>query len=178
MQDEDQPSWDFNPEGAQSQPSLAPDSSESVSWTASEFIAHHKSAGWYLLVILGGAALTALVFLLTRDTISAIMIAVVAITAAALGARKPRVLNYSVDNRGITIGNKGYPYDLFKSFAIVDEESITSIYLVPLKRFMPAISIYYEPKDEERIVDVVGSYLPEEHHERDMIDKLMRKIRF
>lgn len=176
---EDQPSWAFNPEGAQNtQPDPALDGSEAVSWTASEFIAHQKNAGWYLMVILCGVAVAALIFLLTKDKISAGIIVAVAVTAAGLGARKPRVLSYRVDSRGITIGNKSYHYDLFKSFAVIDEEAVTSIYLVPQKRFMPAITIYFEPKDEERIINVLGAYLPEEHQQLDLIDKLMRKIRF
>src|SRR5438034_11503772 len=44
---------------------------DSISWTASEFIAHHKPGGWYGLLALAGIAIAAGVYFLTKDAISA-----------------------------------------------------------------------------------------------------------
>jgi hypothetical protein len=49
---------------------------------------------------------------------------------------------------------------------------------MPLKRFMPPLSLYMDPADEEKIVDVLADYLPVEQREQDPIDKLMRRLRF
>jgi hypothetical protein len=47
-----------------------------------------------------------------------------------------------------------------------------------MKRFMPMTSIYFDPKDENRIVDMLSHFLPEEPKDPDFIDRLTRRIRF
>lgn len=177
---DDSAGWQFHAEG-QTTPNTAqhnPTSVKAVQWTASEFIAHHKTSGWYLLLAGGAAALAAVVFLVTRDNISTAMVAVVAIIFGVFASRKPRELPYSVDNESLHIGDKAYPYATFRSFSVVQEEGVDSIRFMPLKRFMPILSIYFEPKDEQKIIDVLSQYLPVEERQLDAVDKLMHKIRF
>jgi hypothetical protein len=150
----------------------------SVEWSASEFIEHSKSAGWYMLLAIGSLALAAIVYLLTKDAVSTGMVIVVAAVFGIFAARRPRVLNYSVTNRGISVGDKHYPYANFKSFSVVREGNIDSVWLMPLKRFMPTLTIYFEPKDEPKIIDVISQYLPVENGRVDAVDKLMHRLRF
>jgi hypothetical protein len=49
---------------------------------------------------------------------------------------------------------------------------------MPLKRFMPILTIYFEQKDESKIVAVLGQFLPVESHQLDAVDRLMHKLRF
>ena len=173
--------WQFHAEGQTTTPSTAqpnPKSVKAVQWTASEFIAHHKTSGWYLLLGGGAIALAAVVFLVTQDKISTAMVAVVAIIFGIFASRKPRELPYSVDNESLHIGDKSYPYATFRSFSVVQEEGVDSIRFMPLKRFMPILSIYFEPQDEQKIIDVLSQYLPVEERQLDAVDKLMHKIRF
>jgi hypothetical protein len=93
-------------------------------------------------------------------------------------SRKPRVLTYEVSSQGIKIGEKLYQYNSLKSFAVIEEGSINSIDILPLQRFMPGISMYYEPQDEPAIVEALGTYLPREERKQPAIDKLMHRIRF
>jgi hypothetical protein len=83
-----------------------------------------------------------------------------------------------VDEHFLYIGQKFYDWGMFKSFSVIEEDAINSIYLTPLKRFMPAISVYYSPDDEEKILTTISNYLPHEERARDFIDKLMHRIRF
>lgn len=156
----------------------APISAAPVQWTASEFIEHSKSIGWYAILAGGTIALAALVFLLTKDKVATAVVFIVAIVFGILANHKPRELAYTVDETGIHIGEKTYPYANFKSFAVVQENAIESIWLMPLKRFMPMLTIYFDPKDEEKIENVLSIYLPLENHELDPVDRLLHKIRF
>jgi len=177
---DDNARWQFHNEGQPLPDSAQPNPKpvKAVQWTASEFIAHHKTSGWYLLLASGAAALSAVVYLVTRDKVSTVMIAVVAIIFGIFASRKPRELAYSVDNENLQIADKIYPYTSFRSFSVVREEGVDSIRFMPLKRFMPILSIYFEPKDEQHIVDVLSQYLPVEERQLDAVDKLMHKIRF
>lgn len=149
-----------------------------ISWTASEFIAHSKSLSWYMILFGAAAAISVLVWLLTKDVFSAAVVLVAIGVLGAYGSRKPRELQYIVDEQAVSIGQKQYGYHTFRSFSVIIEGAFSSIEFIPLKRFAPAITIYYDPKDEDDIVDVLSQHLPFEPRKRDAIDQLMHRIRF
>jgi len=156
----------------------ADDEPESISWTASEFVAHDKSAGWYLMLMIGALIISAGIYFITKDFISVAVVVVAAILLAIFGSHKPRQLDYRLDKKGVTISQKYFPYDHFRTFSLVPEGAFTSIVFMPLKRFAAPISIYYAPKDEEKIVDLLSKRLPFEERRRDAIESLMHRIRF
>jgi len=147
-------------------------------WTASEFIAHDKSPLWFVSLFGGAAVISALVYLFTRDKVATAVIAFVAIVFAVFAVRKPRILQYHLDEAGLTIGNRFHPLQSFKYFAVVEEGPIRSILLLPLQRFMPTLSLYYPPEKEDAIVDLFGLTLPLHDAPNDPIDRLMHKLRF
>ncbi|MDQ5972002.1 MAG: hypothetical protein QG553_161 [Patescibacteria group bacterium] len=150
----------------------------SVSWTASEFVLHQKNSGWYIAWALCSVVGVALVYFITREIFSSVLVAIILLAFGIYSGRKPRTLQYQADGEGVHIGSKTYPYNDFKSFALIDEGVFNSISLVPMKRFMPAISMYYDPRDEEHVLTVLSAYLPFEEGKKDAIDRLMHRIRF
>lgn len=171
--------WQFTDDGSSAPASSAPTQSSSVSWTASEFIAHAKSAGWYMVLIVVAVAGAVLAYVLTKGEIfTPIVILIVAILFGVMAARKPRELPYSIDSKGIHIGQKSYPFASFKSFSVVQEEGVESIWLLPLQRFAPGLSIYFDPVDKDKILTILDDYLPVEEKQLDYVDRLMHKIRF
>lgn len=151
--------------------------SESISWSASEFVAHDKGLSWYFALFALATLFATAIFLITKDKVSVVIIAVLAILVAVVGARKPRTLQYQVGEGGIQIGQKNYPYSNFRAFSVFDGTVMCSLSLAPLKRFMPAIDIYFDPKDKEQIVTMVGSFLPIEPAKKDPIDDFFHRIR-
>lgn len=173
--------WAFSPDGATAGAQVPQEKSQEsvVQWSASEFIAYQKTAGWYILAVLGLIVLAAAVFLLSGgDYISSGSIVIIGILFLAYASRKPRVLNYAVGSDGIHIGDKLYNYATIKSFAVIEEGSLRSISLLPMQRFMPAISMYFEPQEEQKIIAALSSYIPREERKQDAIDRLMHRIRF
>jgi hypothetical protein len=176
--------WEYKPEGQTSDgPAPGPvarplSGAEEVTWTASEFIARQKGAGWYALLVLGAVVVAVLTHLFTKDLVAVGAIVAVAVLFGVSASRKPRVLTYRMDRSGLTIGQKSYPYGIFKSFSVMEEGAFSSITLLPLKRFMPPLSLYYEPKDEERIVSLLSRHLPLENRPADAVERLMRHVRF
>jgi hypothetical protein len=162
-----------NPVDAASVPQATP-----VSWTASEYVAHNKGVSWFLLVGLAIVVVAVAIYALTRDVVSAVVIGIVGVTFGAFGARKPQVLEYIVDSKGIHIGHKTYPYVQFRSFSVLEDDGTHSIFLMPAQRFGLPINIYYELKDEGTIVEALGANLPLEERKAALIDRLMSKIRF
>lgn len=154
------------------------DNGREVTWTALEFIAHQKSASWF--VAMGGVAavIAVLVYIITRDVFNLVVILIAAVIFAVAAGRPPRQMQYTVDDHGIEIGRRFYPYSEFRSFSIADEGPFRSLVFMPLKRFMPQMTIYYDPEDEDRIGEVLIEHLPMHEHRHDMTDRLMKRIRF
>lgn len=167
-----------NPTNGQQSPAPTTNSIKNVEWTASEYVEHEKGNMWFVQFGLASIGIIGVTFFVTRDYISIVVLSVLAVGIGYFAGRKPETLSYKLDPQGIHIGPKLYPVSMFKSFAIVEEGAISSIALLPLKRFMPAITVYFAPDDEKKIVDALGAMLPQEERQQDKVDKLMHKIRF
>ena len=171
--------WQYTDDGSASPAPVSTGQHEAVSWTASEFIAHDKTTGWYLVLIavaLGVSAIT--YFFMGKGIFAPIGVLIVAALFGVVAARKPRELPYSIDSKGIHIGNKKHSFAEFKSFSVVQEEGVEAIWLLPLQRFAPGLSIYFSPEDKDRILAILDDFLPVEQRELDFVDQLMHKIRF
>ena len=156
-------------------PSEVPDE---ISWTASEFILHEKSPAWYGMAALAGAVGAALVYWLTKDKITTFIILLAAISLAVFAARKPKVQTYTINGTGLHVGPHVYQFENFKSFSINEEDSIATIVLMPLKRFMPMLTVYVAPDVEDGVVSLLSYILPFEQHRQDAVDSLLKRIRF
>lgn len=151
---------------------------ETITWTASEFVAHEKSANWYFVLILVAIVVSALTYFITKDKISVGVVIFGAIFMSIYASRKPRQLDYAVDGRGISIGQRYYDFEEFRSFGIIPEGAFSSIVFMPHKRFAIPINIYYPPDQEDKIANAIGLQLPMEDHKHDAVDRLLKSIRF
>lgn len=157
-------------------PPTGPDGA--ITWTASEFIAHHKSVNWYIVLGLATVALAVLGWFLSQDVVSSVFVCVIGFTFGLVAARKPREIGYRLDSSGLSLGVKHYPYQIFRSFSVVPEGAFSSIVFMPLKRFSQITTIYYDPSDEGKIIDLLSQRLPLAPRSHDLIDRLMWRIRF
>jgi hypothetical protein len=154
----------------------APPKDESVTWTASEFIAQHKNGEWYMGLIFGVAALCALVLILTRDIVSVIAIILVVSLYVVLIKGHPRQRSYRLDHSGITIDQKFYSFSGFKSFSLTQEGAIGCITFMPLKRLLPELPVYFAMADGEKIIKVLAGSLPNDQRKEHGLDRLTRKL--
>ena len=148
-----------------------------ASWTASEYVAHQRGASWYALLALAVVVLAAIVLFWTQDVVSTIVVIISGISLGVFAMRKPQVRTYELYSTGLQISEKHYPYSDFKSFALHEEEALRSIFMLPIKRFMPGFTIYYPPEQEETIVTILAQYLPLDDREPDPIQRLSSKFR-
>lgn len=155
-----------------------PEDSAGLSWTASEFIAHHKTNTWYIALAGVTLALMALMYLISREIFPVVIIVICAGLFGYMASRQPRELPYALDSKGITIGRKFYPYTDFNAYGVFHEGAFSSIDFMPLKRFSPILSIQYDPQHEEPIMELLNQHLPLSPHKRTAIDALMARIRF
>lgn len=171
--------WTYVPnESDQAMPVPSPGPVEAVEWTASEFVHHDKSPMWFVSLGAGSILLAGLMYLVVEETVTVVVVLVMAALFGIMANRKPQTLTYKIDDRGITIGAKSFPFANFRSFSVIDDEAIAFIQLMPVSRVSPVIKMYYPPDQEGEVIDTLGDYLPHEDRERDSVDRLMSKIRF
>lgn len=150
----------------------------SITWTASEFIEHKKNGNWYLVLVCATVVIAGIIWLLTKDKITTATIVIVAIMIGLIGSKKPRELEYRVDNEGLHIAGRQFPFNEFRSFSVVRQGSTSGLVLLPLKRFSLLTTAYFDPSDEQKILDILSLYLPMEEGRRDIIDEIMWKLHF
>ena len=149
-----------------------------VEWSASEYVVHEKSANWYISLLVGSIVLVIVVFLVTQDYLASIVILLACSAFGVYAARKPATNRYIINERGIQVEDKFHPFLEFRSFSVVEEGAINSIWVKPLKRFTSIVVMYYSPEDEQKIIDTLANFLPHEERELDAIDRLSRRLRF
>ena len=150
----------------------------SISWEAAEYIHHEKDFTWTLLLVAGAMFFAALTFFILKDVFSVIVISMMALAVGFYGHRKPKNMTYQIGERGILIAGKVFHFDSFKSFSVLNEGSVKSIQLESMKRFVPPLSLYFPPEDEEKITDFLSNFLPYKKTQLDSVDKLFKKLRF
>lgn len=154
-----------------------PPADVSISWTASEYIDHDRGLGWHAMLALVTALLAGLVYLISRDYTSIGIVVALAVVVAIFVRRKPKEVNYALDSSGLKIGDKQYGYNLFKSFTVIRQGALSSVTLMPVKRFMPPVTAYFAPQDEEQITSALGARLPYEDQKPSHIDNLSRRLK-
>jgi hypothetical protein len=151
--------------------------SQPVAWTANEFIAHERGTGWYILLLVGTVIVAAAMYLLIKDYFATGAILVVGIITAVYTNHKPQNLAYELSTTALTIGNKTYNYNMFKSFSIIYEGEHASIHLEPVKRYMPPMTVYFPPEKENIITETIGNYLPFQERQQNLTDRLAHRFK-
>ncbi len=148
-----------------------------TTWQASEFVHHEKQASWFIGVAAAGVVLVVLLAVFI-DVVSAVVIALMFTAFILFAKRPPRVLNYGIGASGILIENKQYLFSELKSFSVRQEVGFVSAQLIPVKRFLPAISVYFSNEDAEKIVNILAEHLPHEDRQPDVVDRFFERLRF
>lgn len=149
-----------------------------LAWQASEAIHHEKNALWFASLIAITVILLALSIFAVKSWTFAALIVVMAVAVVIIGSRPPRVMQYKLSHEGLQVNDRLFSLHDFRAFGVLQDGPLYSIVLIPHKRFMPGVNVYFADEQGEEIVDMFGSVLPMEHVEPDFIDKISRKLHF
>lgn len=149
-----------------------------VSWEAPEYTYIPKTKDWYWLIGIIAAGLVILSVMLNNFLFS-IFIIIAAITVMVTGRRKPKITSFEISSRGISIGNKLYPYDYLKSFWIhYDPPRKKELSLESKKTFMTYITLPLGSTDPNIIRERIVRFLPEKEHNESLIENISHYLGF
>lgn len=149
---------------------------ETINWEASESIHHERDGMWFVGFITVVVVLLGISVWLQQWTFT-VLIIIMAIALVIYTRRAPRNLRYSLSYNGLHIDQEFHSFDEFKSFGVLQEGGVFSAILMPTKRFGQSLTIYFSEGEGEKIVDILGAYLPMENIHLDMMDGLLRRLR-
>ena len=149
-----------------------------VQWQAQEYITGDKNPIWYagLGVFVIAAVLLDWFILKTFFTVSLLAI-VIAVVLVVMHVRPARVLNYTLDDETLSIGDQVYQLSDYKSFGVLHDGKENSVHLIPVKRFKPSLQVYFPVEAGEAIVDSLGTKLPMEELHLDFVDRIVHLFR-
>ncbi len=148
-----------------------------MSWNAPEFTFTNKPAGWYFLLALFFTAMIGLA-IYTRQYLTIGLLVLMCIALVIYAQRKPRTLTYSITTHGVYVGDKSYRFDHFSAFYEISDYGQRVFELVPSKQFGTLVSLPIQEGEEDKVEDLMGSVLPKVPPRNDLIDRLLRALRF
>jgi len=149
----------------------------SVSWTTGDAPSHVHSSAWRMRMMILSILLGAVIFLVTRDWVSSGAVVVAGMLFGVLGSRRPPSLSYQIGPQGIAIGRKQFAYNEFRAFSVFEDQSSSSVELIPLKRFMPIVLLHIDQMQKDQTIEALANYLPMQPHRQDFMDGIASRIK-
>jgi len=142
-----------------------------IRWSAREYEERHHGADWYWalgIIAVAGAATS----LILGNVLFAIVIVIGSLVLALHAARPPEDIEFEINDSGITIGSRFYPFRTLESFWIPEEGAARLI--VHSKRvFVPQIVIPLSDEVSEHDVhEALLAHLTEEEHEESLSERI------
>jgi hypothetical protein len=139
-----------------------------LNWSAPEYEEKERSKDWFwaLGIIVVTSSVAAIIF---SDYFFAALLVLSGILLGFFAVKKPDMISYELNDKGLKIGNRLYPYENIKSFWIqVEQPKPTNqqhlptiikplLFIQSERAFMPIITIPIEEIMAEDIYSVLAS---------------------
>ena len=147
-------------------------------WQTLEFQYQEKNGDWFWALGIIAVAGAAAAFLL-NNILFGILILIGSFVIAIYGSQRPKLIAFSITDRGIRVGRKLYPFQNLKSFWIEDRfEGRPVLLLQETGTFTPLISVPIENEAPEEIRLFLLERLSEEEHDISLSERIMEMFGF
>ncbi|MFA5158318.1 MAG: hypothetical protein WC451_04010 [Patescibacteria group bacterium] len=147
-------------------------------WQAIDFESHEKPSGWSAMVILVAIILAA-IFVWMRLWLAVGVVIAAAFALISQANSRGRKRSYALYDQGVTVDDKVYAFDQFKSFWIFPYQERFIVRFELLRRFSLPLEMPIEDENPEQIRLFLSKHLPEaEDRGEDISDTINRWIKF
>jgi hypothetical protein len=149
-----------------------------IAWDAPEHLQTEKNADWYWAVgiIAFTAAALAIMF---GQVIFGILIIISAVALALHSSVAPRTIHCEINDRGVILDDRLYPFLNLESFWIDPNHYPPLILIKSRKTFVPYLKIYIpDDIDPEAVRQILLTYIAETEHLEPFTLKLMERLGF
>lgn len=148
-----------------------------LEWQSPEYYVEtdHKPI-WYIIMGIVAVALILLAIFWMKNYWFVALIVVSVVALIVYTNHPPVAVPHQISDNEITVGQKKYLIDNYKSFGVI-VEGHTAIALTPKKRFAQTLIIYFPEASGEAIVDHLGNRLPMQDTKLDLLDRILRLLK-
>ncbi|HEC30576.1 MAG TPA: hypothetical protein ENI66_01000 [Candidatus Yonathbacteria bacterium] len=150
---------------------------KTITWSAPEYEQRKKETNWYVALGITTTSVALASFLL-GNMLFAVLVLLGAFTLTMYSVRKPGILNIVLNNQGMLLDNKFYPYNTLESFWVEEYDKEPKIILQSEKTLMPYIVIPLGDADPDEVREFLFEYLEEEEHYESFSHKIMDYLGF
>ena len=149
---------------------------DKFSWTALEYEEREKSTDWFwaLGIIVVAGAITAIIY---DNYFFAVLLVLGGVMLGIFAKKKPNLINYELNEKGLKVENLFYPYDRIKSFFVQGHNEHQghkpTLFIKSERVFMPIISI---PIDNAWVDDIQSLMLEKNVKEEEMREHFSDKV--
>jgi len=151
---------------------------DKLTWSALEYEEKERSKDWFwaLGVIVVSSSVAAIIY---GNYFFATLLLLSGILLGYFAVKKPDMVSYELNNKGLKIRTELYPYERIKSFWVQigkgDEENTIkpTLFIKSERAFMPIIEI---PIDDSLASDIHAIFISREIAEEEMKENLSMKI--
>jgi hypothetical protein len=158
-------------------------SSQKLNWSALEYEEKERSVDWFwaLGIIIVTSSVAAIIF---NDYFFAALLIIAGLLLGFFAIKKPDMIYYELNDKGLKVGNRIYPYENIKSFWVQtsqpEQANIKTLLFIKSERiFMPIITIPIEDQLAEDIHSVmISKNVVEEEMREHPSEKVMEMLGF
>jgi len=146
-----------------------------IKWKAHEYEFKQKSPDWYWSIWIVSVVLIIL-SVINGSALLAILIFFSAFTLSVQAARKPEIINFKIDDLGITVDKARYTYGRIESYWIERDEDPQIILKMKKTHLFSQIVIPLENVDVKEVDNYLADYLKKEEMEVNFVYKLTKYL--
>ena len=144
-----------------------------------EYEPKERSVDWFCAVgiITIAIAVTAIIF---NNVLFSIVVVLAGFALSLYAARPPETIDIVINDIGVRIHEKLYPYRTLESYWIEEHQRVPKLFLKSQKLLMPYIIVNLNVDEAEahEIHEYLSHHLPEVFHGESMFEKILERLGF
>ena len=155
-----------------------PPRNQPIQWFSQEYRHQKKNPDWFWAVGIIAVAI-AIISVLYNNTLFAIFILLGAFTLMMYAAKQPRIISFSINERGILINDEEHPFRSLKSFWIHRYDTGDVLIIESGKMLAPYLRIpIAQDVSTEEIHNLFLENIPEKEHRESLAEAIMEYLGF
>jgi len=150
-----------------------------IKWRAHEYFHYERTTDWYWAVAIISLSIITLAILF-GDYLFSLVVILAVFTLVMYVNRKPKLVNFEVNRKGIRVEKVLYPYASIESFWVEDHVHHAEPRLIvkSSKVVMPFLIIPIEEVHPDEIHAYLLNFIPEEEHHEPLAQRIMEVLGF
>lgn len=150
---------------------------EKLEWSALEYEEKEREADWFwaLGTIVVASSLAAIIY---GNYFFAVLLVISGILLGFFAIKKPDMVSFELNDKGLKVRTRFYPYENIKSFWVQTEPKPV-LFIKTERVFMPIIAVPLEESFSTSVRDTfLSKNVPEEEMKEHVSEKIMESLGF